>query len=38
MRFTRYDDFVVAGTFEFYGIGANGQTVSITEGWFDIAL
>ena len=37
IQFSRFDN-IAAGTFEFYGKGANGQTVSITEGWFDIAL
>ena len=36
--FSRFDGNVVAGTFEFHGVSANGETVSITEGWFDIAL
>jgi hypothetical protein len=35
LTFTRYDDEVVAGTFQFNGKNDSGATISITDGWFD---
>ncbi|MGN6567426.1 MAG: hypothetical protein ACTHJ0_05720 [Flavipsychrobacter sp.] len=37
LTFTRLDSLVAAGTFEYYGIGNNGQTVILTDGFFDMA-
>jgi hypothetical protein len=35
--FTRFDDKVMAGTFTYYGINEKNETISLTEGVFDIA-
>ncbi|MGN6567427.1 MAG: hypothetical protein ACTHJ0_05725 [Flavipsychrobacter sp.] len=35
--FTRLDSSVAAGVFQFYGIDNNGQTISLSNGFFDIA-
>ncbi|MCD6065065.1 MAG: hypothetical protein K0R82_2976 [Flavipsychrobacter sp.] len=36
MIFTRFDNTVGAGTFEYHGFDKNNDTVHITEGFFDI--
>ena len=36
MAFTRFDDEVVSGTFEYHGVNDNNDTVHITEGFFDM--
>lgn len=36
ITFARFDDKVIAGTFEFHSYGNKGKTVDLTEGYFDI--
>lgn len=36
ITFTRFDDKVIAGTFEFHSVTNKGKTVDLTEGYFDI--
>lgn len=33
-----YDDWVISGTFSFTGVNANGETLEITDGRFDLNL